>query len=273
MTSEDRHWHDLAEVRHRIAKLNGIETPKQVRRPGERRMKPLMMLSQTVKRGFRAAGLEVKKIQSEHVKLRSRWEGNEDEWVTFDAVREFTMAPSERVLALIRAVQHICDNKIPGDFVECGTWRGGNAMVIARTLLAMGETQRKIYLYDEFEGAAPSRPGMSVHGTEEEVIRNVCSTGFPRDAVVTVKGPPAVKLAGTTPDSIAGLLLEADWYDAVQSQLEHAYPRIVPGGIVLLNGYSDQYEYKKAVGDYLRRVEAPVYLHRVDQDSRMFTKT
>jgi hypothetical protein len=236
-------------------------------------MKPLMLLSQTVKQGFRAAGLELKKVQSEYVKLRSEWEGNEDEWVTFEAVREFTMAPSERVLALIRAVQYICDHKIPGDFVECGTWRGGNAMVIARTLLSMGETQRKIYLYDEFEGEAPPHPGTSIHGTEEEVIRNVCSTGFPREAVVTVKGPALAKVAGPLPDSIACLLLEADWYDSIQSQLEHAYPRIARGGIVLLNGYSDQYEYKKAVSDYLRRLEAPVYLHRVDQDSRMFTKT
>lgn len=54
--------------------------------------------------------------------------------------------------ALYKAAEYIVKAKIPGDFVECGVWRGGSAMIMAYTLLQMKETNRKIYLYDTYEG-------------------------------------------------------------------------------------------------------------------------
>jgi hypothetical protein len=65
-----------------------------------------------------------------------------------------TMTSVERMYALYKAVEYVVDAGIPGDFVECGVWRGGSVMLMAATLLAKGVTDRKIHLYDTFEGMA-----------------------------------------------------------------------------------------------------------------------
>jgi len=50
------------------------------------------------------------------------------------------------------AVEYIVKGGIPGAIVECGVWRGGMMMVVADTLLRLGDTGRDIFLYDTFEG-------------------------------------------------------------------------------------------------------------------------
>lgn len=66
--------------------------------------------------------------------------------------KSFTMTSKERIYALYKSVKYIVDNNIKGDFVECGVYKGGSAMVIAYTLLQLNDKKRKIYLYDTYEG-------------------------------------------------------------------------------------------------------------------------
>ena len=70
----------------------------------------------------------------------------------YDRCKKFTMTSKERMYALYKSVEYIIDSNIPGDFVECGVWKGGSTMLIAYTLLELNVKNRKIYLYDTFEG-------------------------------------------------------------------------------------------------------------------------
>ena len=70
----------------------------------------------------------------------------------YDKCKDYTMTSVERMYSLYKSVEYVVNSKIQGDFVECGVWKGGSSMVIAHTLLKMNETNRKIYLYDTFEG-------------------------------------------------------------------------------------------------------------------------
>src|SRR5690606_21458551 len=70
------------------------------------------------------------------------------------AVRPYTMTSPERIVSLIRSVRYVVENRLPGDIVECGVYKGGSIMAVARTLLRMGDTSRDLYLYDTFEGMA-----------------------------------------------------------------------------------------------------------------------
>ncbi len=73
-------------------------------------------------------------------------------------VRPYTMTSNERLYGLIEAVKYIIHNNIPGDFVECGVWKGGSMMAIAETLVQLGITNRQLYLYDTFTGmTAPTK--------------------------------------------------------------------------------------------------------------------
>src|SRR5262249_3292383 len=74
-----------------------------------------------------------------------------------NGVRPFTMTSPERIYGLISAIRYVAANRIPGDIVECGVWRGGSMMAAAKTLLALNSTERHLYLFDTFGGmTAPS---------------------------------------------------------------------------------------------------------------------
>src|ERR1700752_50607 len=76
----------------------------------------------------------------------------EDEIDLIISVRPYTMTGIENMVTLISAVNHIIKNKTEGAFVECGVWKGGSIMLIAKVLLQNNITDRDLYLYDTYEG-------------------------------------------------------------------------------------------------------------------------
>ena len=66
-------------------------------------------------------------------------------------IKNMSMTSIERQFSLIKSIQYIADNKISGDIVECGVWRGGNMVMVAEMLKRL-KTFRKLWLYDTYEG-------------------------------------------------------------------------------------------------------------------------
>src|SRR5215213_3202203 len=119
------------------------------------------------------------------------------------AVEPYTMTSTERIHALIHAVRHVVRNRIAGDMVECGVWKGGSVMAMALTLLQLGERDRSLYLFDTFSGMTP--PGdmdvdyqgqqaqvildaVRCEASQQEVEKVVFSTGYDRDKIRFVRG-------------------------------------------------------------------------------------
>ena len=73
-------------------------------------------------------------------------------WDIYDLCKPYSISSVERMYSLYGAVKYIINNNIEGDFVECGVWRGGSAMIIAKMLFNNRITSRKIFLYDTYEG-------------------------------------------------------------------------------------------------------------------------
>ena len=79
-----------------------------------------------------------------------------------DRVRPYTMTSDERLQALIDAVRYCVRRDIPGDFAECGVWRGGSVLAMLLTLQEEGVTDRDVHLFDTFEGmTAPTEHDVS----------------------------------------------------------------------------------------------------------------
>ena len=57
-----------------------------------------------------------------------------------------TMTSENSLFNLVEAVRYVELNKIEGDIVECGVWRGGSIIAILKTLLSINSTSREIYL-------------------------------------------------------------------------------------------------------------------------------
>lgn len=72
-----------------------------------------------------------------------------------DKIRPYTMVPDASLIDLAWQVCGVLATGVPGDFVECGVWRGGASFLVAELLRQAGIDDRKVWLFDSFEGMPP----------------------------------------------------------------------------------------------------------------------
>ena len=171
-------------------------------------------------------------------------------------VRDFTMTSAERVFNLMRAVEYVCANEIPGSIVECGVWKGGSMMVVALMLMRAGRTDRDLFLFDTFQGMTqPSEADDEwerqmwssnqspthnrwAYSPLDEVRENMGSTGYPPNRIHYVAGKVEETIPGSAPESISILRLDTDWYESTKHELIHLYPRLSRGGVLIIDDYA-----------------------------------
>jgi O-methyltransferase len=208
-------------------------------------------------------------------------------------VGPYTMTTPPRVYALVRAVEYVVARGVPGAIVECGVWRGGSMMAAALTLLRLDAADRELYLYDTFAGMPPpsdvdtTRSGeraedLLAEGDEESHIWAIASLSDVRDAVLStrypeerihfVEGLVENTLPATAPDHIALLRLDTDWYSSTRHELEQLYPRLAPGGVLILDDYGHWQGARQAVDEYLAANRISLLLNRVDGTARIAVK-
>ena len=205
------------------------------------------------------------------------------------------MTSIERMYALYKGVEYVVNSKIPGDFVECGVWRGGSSMIIAKTLLKMKETNRKIYLYDTYEGMSkPTKKdketstSLSALGEWEksqkenyndwcysplkEVENNMNLTKYPLKNIIFVKGMVEETIPKNIPTKIALLRLDTDWYESTYHELVHLYPILINKGVLIIDDYGCWAGAKEAVDEYIQENNTTILLNRVDGTGRVGVK-
>lgn len=205
----------------------------------------------------------------------------------FERVRSYTQTSLDRVVTLADAVEYIVRRGVDGDLVECGVWRGGSSMAMALTLLKLDVDDRRLWLYDTF-GKMPApgehdrdHQGRSVAGWESTMLGDfglsladvqaaMVSTGYPAERINYVSGLIEQTIPASVPDRIALLRLDTDWYSSTRYELEHLYPRLEPGGVLIIDDYGHLAGARKAVDEYF--AEEPILLTRVDFSGRMAVK-
>jgi O-methyltransferase len=212
----------------------------------------------------------------------------------------YSMTGEARMLALVDAVRYCVRRGVQGAFAECGVWRGGSVLAMILTLQSLGVADRRLYLYDTFEGmTAPTEHDISpidapaletwteARGNDErpwdtlfspeffqeaEVRKLLLGTGYPEDLLTFVRGPVEETLPRERPDELALLRLDTDWYESTKHELEHLYPRLAPGGVLIIDDYGHWQGARKATDEYLASIEAHLLLHRIDYTARIAIK-
>ncbi len=249
-------------------------------------------LSKIINYPLSLLGLKLSRIKQAEVSFNVLQDIDADKGFqqVYDKIKAYTMVEPERCYALYHAVLYIIQNGIKGDFAECGVWKGGSVMMIASILSAAGITDRKIYLYDTFEGM--TKPGDEDGETEkaewernkvneqlnnwclsplEEVQANMSSTGYPKDNFIFVKGKVEETIPGTIPGKLTLLRLDTDWYESTKHELTHLYPLLEKGGILIIDDYGAWAGTRKAVDEYFS-ANGNVYLNRLDFTGRLVIK-
>lgn len=212
----------------------------------------------------------------------------------WDKIEPYTMTSQARVANLEYAVRHILAHGLRGDFVECGVGAGGSMMAVALTLLALGDADRRILLYDTYEGMPrPTERDLSVFGKPalrkwkrrtkdgknawhnyplEDVENNLAQTRYPAEKMLFIKGLVQDTLPHNDSASIALLRLDTNLYESTAVECEHLYPKLVSGGVFIIDDYYRCLGQKDAVDEYLEKHKQRVLLVRVDDHAAMGVK-
>lgn len=210
--------------------------------------------------------------------------------------RDQTMTSPERLHALYSATRYVVDNELPGAFAECGVWRGGSVMMMALTLLRCGDTSRDLWLYDTFDGMTPPGPDdvQSMSGVSAAEIlaarprddhdpfwgvsprsvveRNLRQTGYPFERFRFIEGDVGQTIPSSAPNELALLRLDTDWYASTRHELEHLYPRLVTGGVLVIDDYGYWRGARRATDEFLATLPHRPLLHRIDYTGRICVK-
>lgn len=194
--------------------------------------------------------------------------------------------------------RHVVENDLSGDLIEFGVFWGKQVYVMAATLVALGCTDKKIYLYDTFSGMPePSefdiklKTGMTqddvrkkwesmqkdgynewCYGNLESVRKLVFSTGYPIDKFHFVVGDVVETLQYAAHEKIAFCRLDTDWYESTRYLIQYVYPRVSRGGVVAIDDYGSWAGARKATDDYLKTLEFKPLLVRTGYTERVFVK-
>ncbi|MFE5664632.1 TylF/MycF/NovP-related O-methyltransferase [Streptomyces niveus] len=202
------------------------------------------------------------------------------------AVKPYTMTSPERLNAFILATRHVVRHNIPGDIVECGVWRGGSMQACAKALLALGESDRDLHLFDTFEGMPPPtaedlrRDGKSAEdllaaqgkdrpiwaiASLEDVQAGFEQVPYPGERVHYVQGMVEDTVPQQAPEKISILRLDTDWYASTKHELEFLYPRLVSGGVLLIDDYGYWQGSRQAVDEFLEKTGERLLMLRMDE--------
>ena len=206
---------------------------------------------------------------------------------------QFSMTGHHRMYILSEAIKYSKINKLEGDFVECGIWRGGN-ILLYKFLNDYYLLNKSIFGYDTFEGMTePEKVDVDYKGhdalqtlndfkKDENAINIHCYSSIESvsknilkyknlENVHLIKGPVEKTLLDekNLPKKISILRLDTDWYRSTKVELEILYPRLVSGGILIIDDYGHWQGARRAVDEFFNKKK---WLHYVDYTCRYLIK-
>lgn len=193
-----------------------------------------------------------------------------------------TMVGLNRLNNVHNCITDILKNKIPGDFVETGVWRGGVIIFMAALLEINQISGKKIWAFDSFEGLPKPNPikypkdkKNQLHSEKilsvslDDVKNNFKEYDIALTNVIFKKG----WFKDTLPESekeisnIALLRLDGDYYESTILALTHLYPKLSQGGYLIIDDYNAFECCKSAVDDYRKKMGIKEPIQSIDKEA------
>lgn len=150
--------------------------------------------------------------------------------------------------------RRISAENVPGDLAELGVYKGESAWFLHK----MAPT-RKLHLFDTFSGF--HEPDLTMETGEAATYswHNFADTDTATVREKLGDSPLLIFHEGHFPETTKGLEeimyalvhIDADLYLPVRNGLEYFYPRLSPGGVIMIHDYTHKWEgLSKAVDDF-----------------------
>jgi O-methyltransferase len=157
----------------------------------------------------------------------------------YEQIKPWTLVSDDRCYVLHQFAKHCA--RLPGDFVECGVYKGGTAMLSARTLRDLGATNKPFHLFDTFEGMpANADNDASGHGRGDFGDTSLEAVQSRMREFTNVQFHPGyipTTLEAVRDRTFSYVYADLDLYQSTIDALNFLYLRMTPGGVFICDDY------------------------------------
>ena len=214
-----------------------------------------------------------------HIQLFSTVAGPEFMSI-YERVRPQTMLSIERLYDMYLSCRYVEAAQVPGCILEVGVWKGG---ALGTALLSEPESTRPVIGFDTFEGHfMPEADEIDIRGHNmrerwiettstgetwaaadvDECYEFLASLTTWKQRISLVKGDAKVTVPDWSPQPIAILRIDCDWYAESKIALTELWPHVSIGGLLILDDYGHHEGQRRAVDEFFS--DRPVKLTHVD---------
>ncbi|GAA3885582.1 hypothetical protein GCM10022243_58010 [Saccharothrix violaceirubra] len=158
------------------------------------------------------------------------------------ATQNEAMSDLERINAIYWALSTTLIHRVPGAVVELGCNAGYTSVWLARIVQDFAP-ERELHLFDSFQGL----PDLGTHdaylrkGDCQASLDDVKANFATWDLPLPIVHPGWFEqtLPDGCPPQVCFAYLDGDFHQSIKTSLEHVYPRLAPGGVILVDDYCD----------------------------------
>lgn len=179
--------------------------------------------------------------------------------------RALTMIGIPRLDNVQYCVEKVLQDRIPGDLIETGVWRGGAVIFMRGLLEAYGVEDRTVWVADSFEGLPkadyeryPRESEMEFHRFEglavslDEVRENFHRYGLLDRQVRFLEGWFRDTLPAAPVEEVAVMRLDGDRYESTMDALGNLYDKVPVGGFVIIDDHNSVKSCNDGLEDFRR---------------------
>jgi len=151
-----------------------------------------------------------------------------------------------------------------GDFAELGVYKGESVRVIHQM-----DPDRKFHLFDTFEGftgkdlrheTGEAATYTTEHFADTSVLKVLQKINGNQNLIIH-KGYFPDTTSGLEGKKFAMVNMDCDLYNPTRAGLEFFYPRLSPGGVILVHDYNSKWEgIVRAVDEFMMKIPDPYFI-------------
>jgi len=184
-------------------------------------------------------------------------------------------------------VEQALADGVPGDLIETGVWQGGQTILMRGVLKAHGVCDRRVFVADSFEGLPEADPEKDLDDaialgvldgigrfrvTADAVRENFARYDLLDEQVVVLEGWFCDTLPQADFGCFAVIRLDGDFFDSTRDAIEQLYPRLSPGGYVIVDDYGCPFGCRRAIDEYRAKHGVTAAICRVNRQTVYWRK-
>jgi O-methyltransferase len=200
---------------------------------------------------------------------------DESFWSLYDRCKDFSLVHVTGFYNVYQSIKYISENGIKGSFVECGCFLGGIIMFMGLLKKELKIEGADIVAFDSFSGPPVGSTDVMLGKIvktpsllpryHSQTLDNIQTVVGSLGGYVFVDGLIENTVPCTEMPDVALLRLDTDFYSSTSVELQFLYPKLVSGGVLIIDDYGLFAGARRAVDEYFAKNGPSPLLNRIDQ--------